>query len=95
MRRQAITIGEHELLLQDISNREKMRFQELYKERKGIEKVFDYILKNIIVKPQGLTLENFEISELNVLIEYIPDFLGYTKDATVLEVIPVTIDVIE
>lgn len=91
MKSQIIKMGGKEYTLQDISNKDKIFFQEISVGKSPLTKMYAYMLNNIIVKPQGLTIEDLDISELGALLLHTQDFL----DCSPTKATEVVIEVIE
>lgn len=78
MNQQKIKLGKHTLTLQDISTKHKIMFQQELVDAHGklnIVGAIDYILKYVVVQPQGLTLDDFSFAEASSLLNYTKDFL--------------------
>lgn len=79
IKQQKIKLGKKELMLQSLNTRETLKFQSSIINMKTGEldliKATEYILKNVIVQPQGLDINDFEPFEINALYSYCEDFL--------------------
>jgi len=86
MKQQKIKIGDKVIVLQDLDNRHKLEFQSTMVDAgmnlKLAESV-DYILKYVVVQPQGMKMDDFSWPELQALNTHAKVFLGLGEDSQV------------
>lgn len=89
IRQQKIKLGKKELTLQSLDTKSTLEFQSTILNMKtgqlDLVKATLYILKNVIVKPQGLTVEDFEPYEINALYNYCESFLGLEEQQVIIQ----------
>ena len=90
MKKQKIKIGEKEFVVQDISTKDKLILQQTMVDGYGgihLVEAMEYILNFVIVVPQGLIIDDFKFDEIQVLFEFVKEFLGLEGKQIKIELI--------
>lgn len=90
MKQQKIKLGTREITVQDISTKDKLILQQTMIDGHGqihLVEAMEYILNYVVIQPQGLIIDNFAFDEIQVLFEYIKEFLGLEGKQIKIEVL--------
>lgn len=89
LKQQKIKLGNRQLTLQTLETRDVLEFQSTIVNVKSgqmdLIKATEYILSNVVVEPQGLTIEDFEPYEITALYEYCESFLDLKEREVIIQ----------
>lgn len=93
MKTQVFKLQDKEYKIQDLTTREKLRLQGIMATASGeirIVESLEYLIKNVVLEPEDLNIDDLSISEINTLYAHILDFLDLKKSTQTVTVVETT-----